>query len=364
MKNISDTVSESVNYLGQGFLLAYYLPALVFVLAHIYLLIPAWIIASPLLQGQTTKLILPLTGETNLTSIINVLLWSLLIGLILFVLNSILIKLFEGKPYWIREGLLKLLTKRNEKSCQKLYKNLVTLKKKYLDEIKRLVEYENSSEEKLKLRQKIAGLALQINKEHERIEFPQPRQTLPHDVRRICPTSFGNAFAIAEEYSYDRYGIDAVLFWPRLRQLMQEKVSKHSLLLTQQKTVVDLSINFAFLFGLLAFEVVLTLIFLDYQNLLLGLAIITVILTISFYRASVAAIQVLGELIKMSFDYHRGLVLEAFNLKTPDILSEEQEIWVKLATFIRRGNVFYFPDQYRKTEPKNDGAEEKKNTSE
>jgi hypothetical protein len=66
----------------------------------------------------------------------------------------------------------------------------------------------------------------------------------------------------------------------------------------------------------------------------------------------------------LNFDYHRGLVLEAFNLKMPDNLSEEQVIWVKLATFIRRGDVFYFPEKYRKTETKNDEAKEKKNTNE
>jgi hypothetical protein len=363
MKNISDTVSESVNYLGQEFLLAYYLPALVFVLAHIYLLIPAWIIALPLSQGQITKLSIPLIGKINLTSIINILVWSLLIGVILLVLNSVLIKLFEGKPYWIKEGLLKLLTNRNRKFHKKLYENLVSFKKQYLD-INELIWQANSSDEQLKIRQDIAGIALQIQEEHQRIEKLQPRQTLPHDLRRVCPTSFGNALAIAEEYSYERYGIDAVLFWPRLRQLMQEKASNHSLLLTQQKTVVDLSINFAFLFGLLAVEAALTSIFSAYRNILLVLAIIAIILTICFYRASVSAIQVLGELIKISFDYHRGLVLEAFNLKMPDNLSEEQVIWVKLATFIRRGDVFYFPEKYRKTETKNDEAKEKKNTNE
>lgn len=363
MKNISDTVSESVNYLGQGFLLAYYLPSLVFVLAHIYLLVPVWFITLPLSGEQTKKIIIPLIGEINIASIVNIIILSLLIGVILFVLNSVLIKLFEGKPYWIKEGLLKLLTNRNRKFHKKLYENLVGLKKQYLD-IKELIWQADSPEEQIKLRQNLAGLALQIQEEHKRIEKSQLRQTLPHDVHRICPTSFGNVFAIAEEYPYERYGIDAVLFWPRLRQLMQEKASKHSLLLTQQKTVLDLSINFAFLFGLLAFEVALTSIFSDYRSILLVLAIIAVILTISLYRASVSAIQVLGELIKISFDYHRGLVLEAFHLKMPDSLSEEQVIWVKLATFIRRGDIFYFPEKYRKNKQKSGETDEENHVNE
>lgn len=51
----------------------------------------------------------------------------------------------------------------------------------------------------------------------------------------------------------------------------------------------------------------------------------TVLMNI-FYSASVSAIQVIGELIELSFDYYRGLVLEAFRLSTPNELSEEQTI--------------------------------------
>ena len=369
MKNISQTVSDSAKYLGQAFSLAYYLPALVFVLVHFYILIPAWINVSPLLGGQTKKFTLPLIGEINLESLIDILLWPLIVGIVLFVLNSILIRLFEGMPFWLKQGLLYPLTYHNRKRCQKLYRKLVKLQREYR-RVNAIFWRTRSSEKRSYLKQILAGLELQINRKHQAVEKYKEkykitlRQTLPHDVRRVCPTSFGNGFAIAEEYSYERYGIDAVLFWPRLRQLMQEKASNHSFLLSQQKTIVDLSINFAFLFGLLAVEAALISIFSDYQKILLALAIIAVILTISFYRASVSAIQVLGELIKISFDYHRGLVLEAFNLKMPDNLSEEQVIWVKLAAFIRRGDVFYFPEKYRNNETKNDEAEEKKNTNE
>lgn len=359
MKNISDSVSESIKYLGQGFLLAYYLPSLIFVLAHIYVLIPAWIKAPLSSQGQLTKLSLPLIGEIQLNLLINSLLLPLVVGMILFVLNSPLIHIFEGRPAWLRQGLLSPLTKGNRKRCKKLYGNLVDLQKMYLQVNTRIWQTHSDEEQ---LRQQLAGLAQQIEEEHEKIEKEQPRQTLPHDIDRVCPTSFGNAYAIAEEYSYERYGIDSVLFWTRLRGLMQDKAPGHSLQLTQQKTVLDLAINSAFLSSLLALEAALTIIFLRYYNLLLVLAVIALILSISFYKSSVVAIQVLGELIKTSFDYHRGLVLEAFNLKIPDDLSQEQVIWVKLAAFIRRGDAFYFPVEARETENKNNEVKEGKKT--
>jgi hypothetical protein len=124
--------------------------------------------------------------------------------------------------------------------------------------------------------------------------------------------------------------------------------------------VLDLSINFAFLSGIITVETILILVFLGYKPLLLVLVVVAFILSISFYQASVAAIQGLSGLIKVSFDYYRGLVLQAFNLRIPENLSEEQTVWLKLATFIRRGDAFYFPEEYRNSEMGSSGIEEKK----
>jgi hypothetical protein len=353
MKEPSETVSESVKYLGQGFLLAYFLPALVFVLAHLYVLIPASIESLNLSKEAAKKLTLPLIGVIDLSSWVNSLLWALIVGIALFVLNSLLIRSFEGKPRWLKNGLLSRLTKRNQKECQKLYGRLISLQKKYL-------EISNQKPQTISQDALLESLRLEIENEHKKIEESKYQQTLPHNVERVCPTSFGNAYAIAEEYSYERYGADSVLFWPHLRTLMQEKAANHSLRLTQQKTVLDLSINFAFLSGLLTVETILIFIFSGYKYPLLVLAGVAFILSISFYQASVAAIQGLGGLIKISFDYYRGLVLQAFNLRTPDNLSEEQTVWLKLATFMRRGDAFYFPEEYREAKKGGDGIEEKK----
>lgn len=340
MKEPSETVSESIKYLGQGFLLAYYLPALVFILVHLYVLIPVSLGSLRLSQSVTNRLTLPLIGEINLLSLVDSLLWALIISIALFILNSMLIRSFEGKPTWLKNGLLSYMTKRNQRECKKLYGRLASLQKKYL-------EIRCQNPQKISQDSLLESLRLEIEAEHKKIEESKSEQTLPHSVERVCPTSFGNAYAISEEYPYARYGADSVLFWPHLRALMYEKAPSHSLRLTQQKMVLDLSINFAFLAGLLTIETILIFVFSGYEYLLLILAGVTLILTICFYQASVSAIQNLGGLIKVSFDYYRGLVLQAFNLRMPDSLSEEETVWVKLAAFIRRGDAFYFPEEYR-----------------
>jgi len=71
MKEPSKNVSESVKYLGQGFILSYYLPALFFVLVHLYVLIPELIRSLKLTQEAAKKSSLPLIGEIDLSSWVN-----------------------------------------------------------------------------------------------------------------------------------------------------------------------------------------------------------------------------------------------------------------------------------------------------
>jgi len=357
MKDTSETVTEAVKYLGQSFLLAYYLPALIFTLTHLYIVVPALARRLNLHWEATNKVTLPLLGKIDFATLLNTFLWSLIVAVVLFVLNAVLIRMFEGKPRWLGKGLLSFLTKRNRIRSKNLYGELARLRQEHLK-----FETEIQQNDRLKLTdcaEKLENLRNQINQLHKHIEELPSYQALPHDLSRVCPTSFGNAYAIAEEYFYEQYGADSVLFWPRLRVIMYEKEPSYSLRITQQKVVLDLSINFAFFSGLLTVEIILILVFLDYKSWLLVLAGVTFILSISFYRASVAAVQGLGELIKVSFDYYRGLVLQAFNLRVPDNLSEEQAVWVKLATFIRRGDAFYFPEEYRDVSKESNVIEEK-----
>ena len=128
MNNFATTVSESVKQLGQAFLIAYYLSASVFVLAHLYVLIPIWAGASNSFLARTTEFSIPLIGDVNLASLIGTLLLPFLVGIVLVGLNNIVIVLFEGKLWWLQWGLLYPLTRFNRKRCQARYGNLAALR--------------------------------------------------------------------------------------------------------------------------------------------------------------------------------------------------------------------------------------------
>jgi hypothetical protein len=343
MSDFASTVSESVKQLGQTFLVAYYLPASVLVMVHLYILIPVWAGTAPGFLAAPGEVTLPLIGNADLASLIFTLLLPLVVGIVLVGLNGVLIVAFEGRPWWLRYGLLYPLARLNRKRCQARYGKLDPLRSEYHRVGKLLLRA--GPEEAPALEQQLAGLALQIDEVHRAVEEKHPIQTVPHELRRVCPTAFGNAYALAEEYAFERYGADSVLFWPRLRELMHESSEGHSGRITKQKTSLDLPLNLAVISGLLAVEAMFTVRFgpTGHDGPLLLLALLGGVLFVSNYRASVGAVRTLGALIENSFDYQRGLVLEGFGLEKPEDLLAEQVVWIRLATFVRRGEAFYFP---------------------
>ena len=351
VKDISGPFSDTIKQLGQAFLIAYYLPASILMAVHLYFWLPFWTGQANLFV-TSLKLILPTSGTVAssllpfLSSMVLFFLLSVPVGLVLVSLNHILMRIFEGKVFWLQWGLLRYFTIRNQKRCreyeEQFYNELHDAQKEYRHISSELL-YARTDEDKQLYQRTLAGLSQQLDEGYSKIARKYPVQTLPRSVHRVAPTTFGNIYAMAEAYAYERYGADTVLFWPRLRPLLVKHAPDHSALLDQQKTRLDLTINAAFVSIVVALESFLTLCFASpfYLYPLLGLFAGSILLFFGFYNAAVSAIHTLGELIKTSFDYYRGLVLQAFDIPTPKHLLIGQDIWIKLARFIRWGDETY-----------------------
>ncbi|MDM8527336.1 hypothetical protein QUF58_03920 [Anaerolineales bacterium HSG24] len=364
MNEITTIFSDSLKGLGRSFMVAHYLPAVVLVIVHLYLLLPMWTGGSSMLVAGTQQLFLPASSTVELDSFVDTLLLPLLaslitlllltmpVGVVLAILNDLLIRMFEGKLPWLRWGLLYPLTQRNQVLAQQhaaRYESVTELQAEYRRVSSALLQTnqasasnnENEAEYLTNLRAQV-GLAHQIDAELSQIHADNP-PLVPRESYRVAPTRFGNVYALAEAYSFERYGVDTVLFWPRLRQLMAKHVPDHSMLISQQKTTLDLTINAAFVSGLLALEALVSFPFYPsvYFYPLLTVLLLGGGLAVGFYYAAVGAIFTLGELIKISFDYHRQLILDAFQINQPDHLMAERDVWIKLARFIMWGDVSY-----------------------
>lgn len=390
MNSLTEALSGALGHLGQTFLLAYYLPAAVFLLVNVQLLAPIWGLADPLAgasqepavaaapsadaglladapnqarqtgeltSGEQSSLLGALGSE--LSNLLGALFLPMLVGLILVALNDALIIVFEGRPRWLRRGLLVHWQRRNEQQCRVWYGQLTELRKQYRYESHRLMRAD-SDDDRLQLEQLLGSLADQIREEHSRIDGMAGNPPLPRDPERVMPTTFGNIYAMAEEYPYDCYGADSVLFWPRLREQMHEYAEGHSERLTAAKTFLDISINLTFLAGIVVLETIATvgLMLFRGQPVLLpaGMAVLALIVTSASYRSAISRMALLGELIKNSFDTHRHLALNAFGLQQPATLAAERFVWDQLAAFVRRGEPSYFPEQFRKAAEDSEAA--------
>ncbi|HEY5837511.1 MAG TPA: hypothetical protein VIT19_00660, partial [Pyrinomonadaceae bacterium] len=60
-----------------------------------------------------------------------------------------------------------------------------------------------------------------------------------------------------------------------------------------------------------------------------------------------------GNAMRTAFDYYRGNILKRFNLTMPNDIEEERVVWLRLAAFLRRGESFYFPTDFRSENKKN-----------
>jgi hypothetical protein len=296
--------------LGRLFFVAGFLPAFVFVSAVGFVLTPHG--AAQWVQDDLTALLATTTIY---------LLASTLLGLLLLILNKPIIKLFEN-GFLISRWLMRNNMHRHEK----IYTALLA----------RRVGYHKAVEAGVQTEDAIAKLEAV----HEKIEqTTHGAVEIPIEVRNIKPTALGNAFAVMEEYPYERYGMDAMVFWPRVVNVLSEPQRAQ---IADLKTTVDFLLNLsllAILFGVVA-------ILLGAWTLTaarLGIGLVAIAVGYVLYRMAVGTTLEMAEAVMSSFDLCRHTLLQQFGLPKPTSLLAEQRVWMLLASFVRRGEDFYFP---------------------
>jgi len=383
---LADEFQGLVKGIGRAFFLAAYLPTLFFVTLHQYALMPAIGLSSAISPGISA---IPLLSGELLTT----LLLPFLLAMLMVSLNTTILKFFEGLLPWQRHFLLRPWQRANERKSKELYGELRELKADYLNLLTTIAEAEkakakdeNSDEvgetpvlgphrgilvviqglfqrEATKQTSKSSNMAMlsqqsdtptensealferlhqtaeKIQIIHEQIESRYPVQTLPVRTHFVCPTALGNAFAVLEEYPLDRYGMDGVLFWPRLRQVADDKLLNA---LDNLKMFLDFQLNLSALALIFAIEAVIVGIIKGAGSWWLAAALALLIFWLT-YKAGVRVARTMGTLINTCFDYFRNELLEQFGLTQPENLFEEYQTWLRLGAFLRRGELPYWP---------------------
>ncbi len=153
----------------------------------------------------------------------------------------------------------------------------------------------------------------------------------PSHLDKIMPTRIGNIMRTSELYAYDRYGIDPVIFWTRLRPLLSEEVVAP---LADSKTARD----FMLLMSIHLFTV--TVIWCPILALFTNRWILFLLCSLGWplawicYQSAVQSATAYSEQIKAIFDLHRYELFKAFNLPIPEDGEEERQLWKVLANFL------------------------------
>ncbi len=164
------------------------------------------------------------------------------------------------------------------------------------------------------------------------------RYTFPQGF--VLPTRLGNLLRAAEEYAEHRYGLNAVLVWPRLWLLLPPE-ARETLALAYQRLLAAVR---AWAWGL-TFLLVWTLLtaWLAWRSgggwawlapvAALGTGWLWMRLA---YRLALARAAVFGELVRAAFDLYRLGLYDALGWPRPSP-EEEKEAGKRLTTFLWRG---------------------------
>ena len=353
------------NPLNASFTYWYFLPAVGFVLLQLFVIGPALGYPAPKLLDVNvgpSKTAVDLILQLLTASFFTLLLLPLLIAVVVSSVSGMILRLYQGNVPLVRM-LFRPWLKQNQKRSSELYGDLPNLRRRYfflISENVRLVTTDAgeqaeplTDEEQAKL---VDDLKWEIQALHEKLEANPTTHELPVDLGRVGATRLANALALAEEYPFERYGIDPAVFWSRLSaELEPDKLQS----MTASFGAMNGLLNLSLLSCMFAIESLVIGIgkgagwikpdapsLLQLRWLFVA-APVGILVALAAYRAALGTARSVGNAMRTAFDYYRGNVLRRFNLKLPDSIEEERVVWLKLAAFIRRGESFYYPSEFR-----------------
>lgn len=282
---------------------------------------------------------------------------TLVIGFTLTTLNTYILKFYEGYVFIHLFSWKKRNHERNanslRKKCNMLYKR-----------IKKLEKQKKTTKRNQRLLNTLKNTHYALSTQYDLSYPPSPEL--------ILPTEFGNKLRASEAYSGTRYGIDGVLFWPRLMHVIPKSYQE---VIEMTRNELSFLVNLSLLAALFSFLCAATITFiiisplipiiiptfqsfplsLSYQYILIGS--LAAYLSCLFYKASLYSVDQFGMAIRSSYDLFRLELIKQFHLRSPKNYNKEFAIWANLTQLIALGpdNLSFTTLKYEitptKTEP-------------
>jgi hypothetical protein len=168
----------------------------------------------------------------------------------------------------------------------------------------------------------VAASAVSSNKQ---AVLDQRLHDFPADEQRTMPTRVGNVLRSSETYSQERYGLDAVVVWPRLWLLLPEATRDA---LGASRRSLDQSV--AVLVALIA-----TLVWLPWSWLVLVPALLGPPLVYQVFVIPRA--QVFAQMVRATFDVHRLTLYASLRFPPPTDPDTEAAAGAAVTDYLWRG---------------------------
>jgi hypothetical protein len=155
----------------------------------------------------------------------------------------------------------------------------------------------------------------------------------PSKPNQFMPTRLGNLLRASEYRSRERYGLDAVVCWPRLWLLLPDSTRKE---LQEARAALNSAVRIC----------LWSLLFLVWTPLAWWAPLFALPAAWLSYRMGLNTAAVYVDLLEAAFDVHRNLLYQSLRLKLPKNPIEELEDGKKLTQYLWREADPSMPDFY------------------
>lgn len=194
---------------------------------------------------------------------------------------------------------------------------------------KRLVSWQASRFNKAQERwQELAAKGVQNLTPQEHDEYAAldwRRLHVPTSPERWMPTALGNVLRGAELRPWERYGLDTVIWWPRLWLVLPEAVKKE---LSEARARLDTLARVWFWGALFLIWTVWA-----WWAALVGLAV-----AFFTYGRMVNAAEAFGDVLVSAFDLHRIALYQHLRWPPPPNPAKERQIGKQMTAYLWRGS--------------------------
>jgi hypothetical protein len=238
----------------------------------------------------------------QVTAILAALLVVFISSLAIRAVQLPVIRFLEGYWPWPLNHIASCIVSKNQKNFGEKYKELRELKQKEKDK------------------------SITPKEQDRLFQLEDWAHCNPASAKDLLPTRLGNLLRSREMASSRKYGLDALICWPRLWCLLPECIQDN---LNSSRDVLNQQAEL-WLWGLL---------FLFWTALNPYVVLISLIWMFLAYRMTQQTAVVYGDLMETAFDLYRFSLYDALGWPRPKNSSEEKVAGARLTEFLWRGTI-------------------------